>query len=188
MTDKERNSAPNLILLCLEHHTVIDGQAADYPVELLQRMKSEHEAWVDEELTKATISVTFVELEAVTTALLASIGRVVDDLRLTPPAEKMAKNELGPGAHHLITLGLVNVQAVSRYITGVDAVDTTFSERLSGGFQAEYLRLRGLGLRGDDLFAALMDFANGGTAEFLRQAAGLSVLSYLFESCEVFEK
>ena len=45
-----RNSYANLILLCRNHHKVIDAQEGEYTVELLHRMKSEHEAWAREKL------------------------------------------------------------------------------------------------------------------------------------------
>ncbi len=36
----------NWILLCANHHRLVDAQATTYPVELLQRWKQDHEAWV----------------------------------------------------------------------------------------------------------------------------------------------
>lgn len=41
---EQRNRYDNLILLCTEHHTIIDGQPATYMVEGLHRFKAEHEA------------------------------------------------------------------------------------------------------------------------------------------------
>src|SRR5947209_6952338 len=40
---EERNRYENLILLCEEHHHVVDGQVATYPVEKLRQMKYDHE-------------------------------------------------------------------------------------------------------------------------------------------------
>ncbi|WP_370166776.1 hypothetical protein [Streptomyces albogriseolus] len=40
----ERNSFKNLLLLCVPHHTTIDGaSSADYPVELLEEWKASRE-------------------------------------------------------------------------------------------------------------------------------------------------
>lgn len=39
----ERNRYENLILLCEEHHKLIDGQPATYAIETLQRFKRDHE-------------------------------------------------------------------------------------------------------------------------------------------------
>lgn len=43
-TDEERNSYENLILLCPNHHTVVDDDPESYSVERLQKMKQEHES------------------------------------------------------------------------------------------------------------------------------------------------
>ena len=47
---EQRNSYGNLILLCRNHHKVIDAQEGEYTVEWLQRTKGEHERWVREQL------------------------------------------------------------------------------------------------------------------------------------------
>lgn len=47
LTDEERNSYHNLILLCPTHHTEIDSNEIDWPIERLHQKKSEHEVWVD---------------------------------------------------------------------------------------------------------------------------------------------
>lgn len=41
--DTERHAYENLILLCGEHHTVVDAQPGLYTVDILERMKAEHE-------------------------------------------------------------------------------------------------------------------------------------------------
>ncbi len=48
LTNEELNSPENLILLCPNHHTVVDKQHETYPVELLKQWKREHEAKVRE--------------------------------------------------------------------------------------------------------------------------------------------
>lgn len=50
LTEAERNSYSNLILLCSHHHDVIDTDCDSYPVETLHLIKAEHELWVDETL------------------------------------------------------------------------------------------------------------------------------------------
>ncbi|WP_124479430.1 hypothetical protein [Burkholderia cenocepacia] len=44
LTEEERNSPGNLILLCGFHHPMVDTQYQDYPAELLKQWKREHEA------------------------------------------------------------------------------------------------------------------------------------------------
>ncbi|MEU1721846.1 hypothetical protein [Nonomuraea sp. NPDC005692] len=52
LTDEERNLAENLILLCNQHHQLIDSKEAlaTYTVERLLGMKNDHEAWVERTL------------------------------------------------------------------------------------------------------------------------------------------
>jgi hypothetical protein len=52
LTVEECNSYPNLILLCNQHHQLIDseGALATYTVERLMAMKQDHEAWVERAL------------------------------------------------------------------------------------------------------------------------------------------
>lgn len=38
----------NIMILCFEHHKIIDENEIDYPVELLREMKQEHEKYVEE--------------------------------------------------------------------------------------------------------------------------------------------
>lgn len=44
----ERNRYPNLILLCRNHHKVIDDDCSTYTIEKLHQIKSDHEVWIDE--------------------------------------------------------------------------------------------------------------------------------------------
>lgn len=48
----ERDSYHNLILLCPNHHTEIDKNETDWPVERLHLVKSTHELWVTETLSE----------------------------------------------------------------------------------------------------------------------------------------
>ena len=54
LNEKQRNSYHNLILLCPNHHTEIDSNEQDWPVEKLHQVKSEHELWVSETLSSTT--------------------------------------------------------------------------------------------------------------------------------------
>lgn len=50
MPMEKRNLYSNLILLCRNHHKIIDAQASEYTVTKLRHMKLEHEAWVEAQL------------------------------------------------------------------------------------------------------------------------------------------
>ncbi|WP_407120950.1 HNH endonuclease [Bradyrhizobium sp. STM 3561] len=47
---ERRNSYNNLILLCRNHHKVIDAQVGEYTLERLRKIKADHEQWVREQL------------------------------------------------------------------------------------------------------------------------------------------
>ena len=46
----KRDNYDNLILLCKKHHKIVDDQPNLYTVEYLQKMKSDHETWVEDSL------------------------------------------------------------------------------------------------------------------------------------------
>lgn len=54
LTPEERNRYPNLILLCGNHHTIIDQDPDNWPIEKLHQIKADHEIWVETQLTNIT--------------------------------------------------------------------------------------------------------------------------------------
>ena len=60
LTQKERDSYYNLILLCPNHHTVIDKNPEDYSIEKLHLYKDQHEYWVEHTLSGKVDSITTV--------------------------------------------------------------------------------------------------------------------------------
>jgi hypothetical protein len=50
LSSEERDFENNLILLCCNHHTIIDTETVNYTVEKLHTIKSEHEEWVKKSL------------------------------------------------------------------------------------------------------------------------------------------
>jgi len=53
LTDAERNSYFNLILLCPNHHTIVDKDPEDYTIEKLHLFKDQHEYWIQHTLSEA---------------------------------------------------------------------------------------------------------------------------------------
>jgi len=187
MTDKQRNCYDNLIFVCGNCHKVIDDQANTYTVEKLHEIKIEHEKWIIESTEKEVINVTFSELNVVTKYLTSGQFTPSESYTLIPQKKKIKKNELSVTTEQLITMGMTQVRQVGHFID--NCPDVEFGERLKQGFVSEYEKLLNVdGLKGDDLFNALLNFASGGSNDFKNRAAGLSVLVYLFEKCEVFEK
>lgn len=187
MTDKERNSHQNLIFVCKNCHKKIDDQPATFTVEKLHQIKAEHIEWCNKQTEIEVINVTFSELEVVTKFLLSDQLVWDDSLTVIPPKEKIKKNALSASTEQMITMGMTQVRQVGHFID--NCPDMEFGERLKRGFVAEYEHLKNEeGLTGDDLFNGLLEFASGKSNDFKQKAAGLAVLVYLFEKCEVFEK
>jgi len=187
MNDAERNNHKNLMLTCPNCHKKIDDQPKTYTAKKLYEIKKEHEVWLRECTKTEIVNITFVELEVITKYLVSGEHATSDSLDVVPPKEKIKKNKLSGETEALITMGMTQVSQVAQYIDG--SPDASFGERLKQGFVKEYERLKKEEkLDGDELFMALFNFASVGSNDFKQKAAGLAVLVYLFEKCEVFEK
>ena len=81
---------------------------------------------------------------------------------------------------------MLKIRLVKQYIN--KNPDINFGERLKQGFVNKYLELKKSGIEGDELFLSLFEFASNNSQDLKTQAAGLAVLTYFFETCEVFEK
>jgi hypothetical protein len=184
----QRDRYDNLILLCSQHHDVVDAQDCTYDVETLRRWKKDHEAWVNDELRRAMPTITFAQLEVVCSALIAAAALSSNDLTLRSPAEKMKRNQLTAAVEPHLQLGIGKAREVASFVDHVAKLDPGFPGHLRAGFELKYAEFRTAGVQGDDLFQAMYLFASSNSPDLARQAAGLAVLGYLFELCEVFEK
>ena len=99
---------------------------------------------------------------------------------------EIQKNNLSQDVAERIKLGLSKVSLVKKYLNSHP--DPEFAERLKNGFIQKYNELVPSGYKGDELFYIFSDFASANSADVLKQAAGLSVLVYFFEQCDIFEK
>jgi len=184
---EHRNKYENLLLLCGPHHDVVDGQTSTYTVQQLRDMKAKHELWVRENLALEMPRVGFAELEIITQAIVAPPATPTIRFVVIPPTQKLQRNGLTHATHLLVTMGLAKAKEVEQFVKHVATLHAEFPERLKAGFVAEYTGRRASGLDGDALFQAILDFANRGKRDFISKAAGLAVVAYLFERCEVFE-
>lgn len=57
LTEAERDRYPNLILLCRNHHKVIDKDPLAWPIEKLHQIKADHELWVETKFTDSNDSI-----------------------------------------------------------------------------------------------------------------------------------
>lgn len=185
---KDRNKYVNLIAMCPTHHSVIDKQPLHYDADRLRSWKKKTEEAVQQALQKAMPLVTFYELELVTKVVLAETGTVSNDYRQLAPIDKMVKNGLSPLTREFLLSAIGQARTVNHFVQEFSVSDGEFASRLREGFVRKYRELKSSGLEGDELFSDLLLFASGGRAELKWQAAGLAVLGYFFEACEVFEK
>lgn len=186
MSIEERNSYENLILLCPNHHTEIDTQIEKYSIFVLREIKTTHELFVQESYKRSIPNVSFTELDIIIKYLSYNKKDGHSETDLIPLTEKIRKNQLTSMSENLIKMGLARVDQVSDYVNS--NLDPFFESRLIGGFVDRYNQFVLEGLVGDDLFIAMQEFSHNGDPRFEMKAAGLVVLVYLFERCEVFEK
>ncbi len=186
---EDRDQPENLILLCGTHHDEIDVHPNTHTSEEIRAWKVDHERWVEDTLSDAVAALTFAELEKAVAALLAVPAGASGDLTPpTPPQRKLEHNSLTIAVEPYYRIGQLRFHDVEAYIDQASGFDPNFGERLKAGFSKQYEELWERDFRGDDLYIELAQWASGGSgALFDRQAAGVSVLSYLFHVCDVFE-
>lgn len=184
-SDKDRASYLNHILLCAGCHIEIDKDLKNYPNERLLEIKHEHEGWVSQQLTIKSNNLTFAELEVIHKFLIPNSGHTSGKpLEVITPEQKIIKNNLSSTVAKYITIGMLQYGLVKKYIN--ENPDVNFGVRLRDGFINKYVELTSLH-QSDELFNELWDFASGYSNDFSVKAAGLSVLTYFFQICDVFE-
>jgi hypothetical protein len=188
MTDEERDNVRNLIYLCTDHHTIIDKVEADWPAPALHGLKESHEKQVRLAMEEAFADVAFPELQNAVSWVAKQAPAGDGSFDLIPPDEKIKKNDLSNGARHIIAAGLTSRATVAAYVEAEAQLDSDFPERLKAGFLEQYYALRKKGHNGDELFELMCDFAQQGMRRQADRTAGIAVLIYLFEICDVFEK
>lgn len=101
LTDEQRHSFENLILLCPIHHQVIDDDPVAYTIERLQQMKSNHEA------SQPTISALS---DAATSLLIANVqGNTVQNGSII-----VSQNQMGGQIAHSITNNGLQPRRISK--------------------------------------------------------------------------
>lgn len=192
MTDSERNCYDNLIYLCRNCHKIIDALPqgpTDYPTDRLKRIKTQHETRVRSAMLDAFADVGFPELaEAIQWIVKTGPQTRENDFSLVAPGEKLSRNELGGNSEMIVTMGLSLSHEVRNFVASETQADHRFPDRLKSGFLQEYHRLRKRDHLGDELFDLMCRYAQRGLNTQVEKSAGLAVLVYLFETCEVFEK
>lgn len=102
-----------------------------------------------------------------------------------PSADKLARNALSREAVELLRLGRRKEPLVERYLHRTPKADS--GERIAEAFRRLYADLREEGRSPDEILGTLQQYAGAKRGGPRRQAAGLAVLSYYFERCDIFE-
>jgi len=181
------NKYENLILLCGTCHDKIDNDEDKYTVEKLHEIKSNHELRVNRKVDEAMSNFGFAELEVAAKAIASGIFTPKGDFKVIQPEVKIQKNNLSAKSRSMIATGLSKGHEVRTFLSKQSQIDPEFPERLKNGFQIKYTELKQT-LDDDALFMAMVEFATYGTSDYNVYAAGLAILTHLFELCEVFEK
>ena len=188
LSEQERNAYANLIVLCRNHHAIVDADEETYTVDVLRAWKKAREDTLREFRTNEMGKITFAELEVITHSLVNNPQPSSNSMDLVPLRDKMARNSLTQRTEVLVNMGLIQSSQVGEYVQMATGQDSSFILRLTSGFVSEYLKYRRQGFEGDALFAGMMQFSTQGRSDIRFQCAGLAVLVYLFERCEVFER
>ena len=188
LSQRERDSYRNLILLCPTHHREIDRYPEEYNVSRLRELKEGVEKRYARAMAQETQLVTFLELEMVTRNLANTCGPASASISIVPLKEKMDRNGLTLATESLFKIGLLQVKQVEQFVQHMSGLDSAFVADLTYGFVDHYRQLRSQGIEGDSLFNEMQLFSSQGNIDPRRQGAGLAVLVYLFERCEVFDR
>ncbi len=185
MTDEQRYSYDNLMLLCPNCHATIDNAPESYSVKALKDHKQKHEAYIKAQLFQFAQSTSFAELEVLLDYVVTSSSFINEDLTLITPKDKIHLNSLESVSSY-IEMGLLKSGTVADYLNRHP--EPRFSKTIKGNFTNKYIELKDSGMDSKEIFFELWDFAANCNQDFALRAAGLAILTYLFEICEVFEK
>jgi hypothetical protein len=186
-TDAFVNSELNLIFLCCNCHKKIDTEIDNYSASQLFDIKMKHEAWILESLAEQSAVYSYAEIEVLASYLMQNNGSVsaTSDYTILKIKDKIEKNRLSD-VQHFINMGLSGVNTIEDYMNRNP--DANFGNRLTNVVASHYQQMKNRNMEPVDIFYSLWDMTNGNNDDFEYKAAGLGILVYFFEKCEVFEK
>ena len=127
------------------------------------------------------------DFEDIITWLVNSDVLETDSMRVIPPNEKIARNDLSSSTERIIRLAMPQMNEVRLYINTVATTRTGYADLLVGSLLKEYGRLRLSGENNDDIFNELARFACGNSRNATKLMAGWAVVVFFFERCDLFE-
>lgn len=177
---------------------VIEGLREEYPeIKIRQRsrglLKELHDSTSLSQLLdiypKASVDIEGVRMEHIRPLIKRIIAESGDHLNSDafgeiPDEEKIDHNGLGHATKFEIRRALPHVSIVDRYLD--QQSNPANATRVQASLRNQYLDLKSLGYEPDELFGALVDFVKD-TSSPMANAAATIIVSYFFESCDVFE-
>ena len=189
MSDKARQHYKNLILLCLNHHDEIDKNPEKYPVSVLIKIKDDHIQFLSNSIMNEIPNLTFAELEVIQ-KYLANTENVSSNFSIDYDQiaieHKLKHNQLSGYVKDYIAMGLSNSRLVENFINSFP--DPNYSNRLKNIFKDRYSDIRKSDESSEEVFYDLLKFSTRNFQDSKTIAAGVTILAYYFQICEVFEK
>lgn len=181
------NSEENLIFLCCSCHKKIDTDVDSYPVEKLLSLKKAHEKSVIEHLAVSAPNYSFAELEVLVNYLIGTQSNTVSmqSYSLLNISDKISKNAL-QDVQGFLNIGLINIETIQDYLNRNP--DTFFANKLTNAIVEKYNELKQQGVDNISVFYELWSYVSGRKDDYNYKSAGLGIVTYFFEKCEVFEK
>ena len=181
----------NLILLCPTCHKKIDKQVNSYSPSDLHEIKINHEKWVDKQLETSNLEISSKELDIIIRNISSgdyNSSLSFEEFEHINVSDKIDKNDFSNQVKRLLDIGLMKTYEVKSFVTEMDKLDKMFVNTLKSFFKDKYLELKEKCENNDEIFLELWDYIKKDSNSFSENAAALSVLCYMFELCEVFEK
>lgn len=181
----------NLILLCPTCHKKIDKQPNSYSPSDLRELKIDHEKWVDKNLEVSNLEISSKELDIIIRNISSgeyNSSFSFEEFEHIDVSDKINKNDFSNQVKRFLDIGLVKTYEVKSFVTEMDKVDKKFIIKLKSFFKEKYLELKEKYDDNDEIFFELWEYIKKDSNSFIEDAAALSVLCYMFELCEVFEK
>lgn len=186
-TQEERDGYQNIFYLCPTCHTAIDKDDATYTTEYLKAKKVAHESKIEKAIKQTTLELSYFEIEHTCRHLIQMANKVPEEtLQLIQPKDKINKNNLSNITEGYLRVGIIQSSQIIDFFNTNSEMD--YSSRVRAWFVKNYTDLKDGGLSGDELFFVLWERTANQETNPKYYAAALSLLSYYFYLCEVFEK
>jgi len=195
MSDEERNSINNLMLLCCNCYQEIDSNPKEFPVTILKEMKKEHEEHMEKIIREGITAISHTDFMSNADSIIQdypSTSQMIDLERqfskespdcLIPIESKLIGNVFSEDVKNLINEGLSQTSDFAEYINLHP--DINFKDKLLGPIIKRYHEIRSH-TNNNDIFYELLEFCNLNPIEADGNFTAISIVTYLYERCEVF--